>query len=82
MNREQVSVLFKDFNGYENNFEGQLYNFSDWGKKGVAYQTNFFIGKSVTYGLKNSGLSDLFELCDVCFDTNGTIVGYRYDKDQ
>lgn len=43
------------------------------------FQTNTACAFWITYAPKNKGVFSVFEVCDVFFDTNQIIIGYKYD---
>lgn len=43
------------------------------------FQTNTASAFWISYASKNSGAFSVFEVCDVFFDTNKIIIGYKYD---
>ncbi|NLE68042.1 MAG: hypothetical protein GX608_11520 [Lentisphaerae bacterium] len=43
------------------------------------FQTNTPCAFWITYAPKKSGFFSIFEVCDVFFDTNKNIIGYKYD---
>ena len=77
MDKTSVSNLFRNFNVLSSS-EGM--SFEPYGPTKL-FQTNKWCSSSIAFQLKqNPGGDPLWhELCDVWFDTNGVIVGYRYE---
>jgi hypothetical protein len=73
MNRTNIDNLFAQFKIIEGKLEDRVLPGST-----ILFRTNLARLKLVAYTNKERGFFVLWEYCDVYFDTNDIVVGYRY----
>ncbi len=76
MTQAQVAELFKEFKAVNKDLQEQTFY-----QPTMLFQTNVVRVKEISYWPGDIGVLGPFEYCEVYFDANNTIVGYKYSRE-